>query len=45
MGLAARNVAALTCGISGAKSTRIERKVTRVIDDYSIEVAEFFKQV
>ena len=34
--------AALTCGISGAKSTRIERKVTRVIDDYSIEVAGNF---
>jgi hypothetical protein len=32
----------LTCGFAGAKSVRVEKKVTRVIDDYSVEVAGNF---
>ena len=34
--------ATLTCGLSGSQSVRVERKVTRVIDDYSIEVSRNF---
>jgi hypothetical protein len=40
-----RCTAKVTCGFAGAKAKRVECKVTRVIDDYSLEVAGNFGNI
>jgi len=39
---AGRCLTCITCGLTGPKAERVERKVLRVIDDYSLEVSGSF---